>query len=448
MKIRIPVRALAAMLLALFAASDAIAAEPLLSVTTDRPEALYETGEGVTFALSSNAPVGTAINWTLSLDGFRNLATGKGTVGDPASLSVNSSLAEPGFLLLTATVTGTDGKPFTAYAAAGVSPEKIPPSLPVPDDFDDFWAKQKQTLASIPMTVTSEPVPLTNKADASVEAFDIAVPAETDGPPVTGYFAKPKGAAPKSLPAVLWVHGAGVRSSSLPAALGGARDGFLSMDINAHGLPNGKPEEFYKEITAGDLKTYRADGNKNRDDVYFRGMFVRLQRALDFLTAQPEWNGKTLAVIGHSQGGYQALVAGEIDPRVTFIGSGVPAGCDHSGMEADRISGWPKIVALLPDGEPDPASLEACRYVDAVNFATRCKAEAILSVGFIDRTCPPTSVYAAYNVLNGPKSIINRPLMPHASPEDIKSEFRRALLKHAGLPAPAPLTAPGTILIN
>ncbi len=448
MKIRIPVPAVVAISLALLAASCATAAEPLLSVTSNRPEALYETGEGVTFALRSTAPAGTAINWTLSLDGYRNLATGKGSSGDAASLTVKGSLSEPGFLLLTATVTGTDGKPFTAYAAAGVSPEKISPSLPVPADFDSFWAKQKETLAAIPMTVTSEPVPLTAKADAAVEAFDIAVPAETDGPPVTGYFAKPKGAAPKSLPAVLWVHGAGVRSSSLPAALGGARDGFLSMDINAHGLPNGKPEEFYKQISGGDLKTYRTDGNKNRDEVYFRGMFVRLQRALDFLTAQPEWNGKTLAVIGHSQGGYQALVAGGLDPRVTFIGSGVPAGCDHSGMKADRISGWPKIVALLPDGEPDPVSLEACRYVDAVNFATRCKAEAILSVGFVDRTCPPTSVYAAYNVLTGPKSIVTRPLMPHASPEDVKTEFRLALLKHAGLHAPPPVTAPGTVLTN
>ena len=50
-------------------------------------------------------------------------------------------------------------------------------------------------------------------------------------------------------------------------------------------------------------------------------MFVRLARALDFLTTRPEWDGKTLAVIGHSQGGCQALVAGGLDERVTFIGA-------------------------------------------------------------------------------------------------------------------------------
>lgn len=448
MIICLPIRPIWIVLPALFATSFAAAAEPLLTVTTDRPSATYETDEGVTFTIRSTAPSGNEISWTLSLDGHRNLSTGKGSSGDATPLTVKDSLSEPGFLLLTATVTGANGKPFTAYAAAGISPEKISPSLPVPADFDAFWTKQKETLATIPMAVTSEPVPLSATADTGVEAFDVSVPAETDGPPVTGYFAKPKGAAAKSLPAVLWVHGAGVRSSSLPSALGGARDGFLSLDINAHGLPNGKPEEFYKEIAAGDLKTYRTDGNRSRDEVYFRGMFVRLQRALDFLTAQTEWNGKTLAVIGHSQGGYQALVAGGLDPRVTFIGSGVPAGCDHSGMKVDRISGWPKIVALLPGGVPDPVSLEACRYVDTVNFAARCKAEAILSVGFIDRTCPPTSIYAAYNVLAGPKSMVSRPAMAHAAPEDIRTEFRLALLKHAGLSVHAPVSAPEAVLTN
>lgn len=412
------------------------AAEPLLRIALDRPEAVYAVGEKAVFTIHSSAPAGTEIEWTTSLDGFRNLASGKGAAASAAATTVMASLDRPGFLLIVASAKGEDGKPFTAQAAAAFSPEKIAPSLPAPDDFDAFWAEQRKRLDAVPLQPTLAPVPLEAAADAGIEAFDVSVPAEETGPPVTGYLALPKGAAPKSLPAVLWVHGAGVRSSSLPAALGGARDGFLSMDINAHGLPNGKPEDFYKGVAAGDLKTYRTDGNDSRETVYFRGMFVRLMRALDFLASRPEWNGKTLAVVGHSQGGYQALVAGGLDRRVTFVGSGVPAGCDHSGMKADRISGWPKLVALKSDGSPESASLEAARYVDAVNFAARYRGESVLSVGFVDRTCPPTSVYAAYNVLSGPKSMVVRPAMGHAAPEDVKTEFRKALLKHAGVTAP------------
>ena len=41
-------------------------------------------------------------------------------------------------------------------------------------------------------------------------------------------------------------------------------------------------------------------------------------------------------------------------------------------------------AAIINDGKPDPACLQAARYFDGMNFATRAKAEAIFSVGFID----------------------------------------------------------------
>ncbi len=415
--------------LALLPAAPPATAAPVVTITTDRPEALYGKNEEVEFSIQvrdGDAELdSTAVDWTLSLDGYKDLATGKGN-------RPSGSLDHPGFLLLAATYTAADGKKTTAFGGAGVAVDEIAPSLAAPEDFDAFWAAQKKALAEVPLTFTATPHPLADAGDAGLEAVDLTVACETDGPPVSGYFVKPKNAAARSLPAVLWVHGAGVRSASLPAALAGARDGFLSLDINAHGIANGKPGEYYKALSDGELKNYRHYGNDDRENIYFRGMFVRLMRAIDFLTTRPEWDGKTLAVIGHSQGGLQALVAGGLDERVTFIGSGVPAGCDHTGMKADRISGWPKIVPRLDDGSYDPAVIEASRYIDAVNFAARCKAEAIVSVGFIDRVCPPTSVYAAYNVLPGKKSILNYPAMGHAATSEIREKFREALLRHAG----------------
>jgi len=43
--------------------------------------------------------------------------------------------------------------------------------------------------------------------------------------------------------------GQGSASSSLANAIKGADAGMLSMDINAHGIPNGKPAQFYKDLT-------------------------------------------------------------------------------------------------------------------------------------------------------------------------------------------------------
>jgi cephalosporin-C deacetylase len=76
--------------------------------------------------------------------------------------------------------------------------------------------------------------------------------------------------------------------------------------------------------------------------------------------------------------------------------------------------GWPRIVPLGANRQPEPKVLQVARYIDGMNFATRTKADAILTVGFIDTVCPPTSVYATYNNLTGRKEMYNGPLLGHA----------------------------------
>jgi cephalosporin-C deacetylase-like acetyl esterase len=424
------------LLIAAVIATPLGAAEPAcrIEVVTDREDALYEIGEQARFLITvtrGDEPVsGGTVSYTV--DDFvaeyrppNDFPQGELELnGRP--LAVTATSPTPGFLRCRVSFQPEGGKPLSAVAGAGFSPEKIEPSLPVPDDFDRFWADQKRQLAEVPMEAKLTPV---EQSDAEIDCFDVEVACLGEAP-VSGYLAVPKRAAAKSLPAILWVHGAGVRSSVLANAVKGAKAGAISMDINAHGSPNGKPAEFYRELAAGRLKNYRHDGRESRETVYFRGMFLRLVRAIDFLTARPEWDGKIVAVVGHSQGGGQALAAGGLDPRVTMIASGVPAICDHSGRAAGRINGWPKIVPTQPDGKPDPTILRACRYVDAVNFASRCRADAIISVGFIDAVCPPSTCYAAYNSLLGEKQVINEPRMGHAAPSHIHKAFFECVLEH------------------
>jgi cephalosporin-C deacetylase len=398
----------------------------VVKVTTDRADALYQAGETVTFKVEltlDKQPVADAeVQWTITKDGVPPTTSGKVKLTNGAA-TITGKLAEPGFLLCRATFTSADKKTYTGLGGAGIDPLKIKPSQPVPADFDSFWAAQKKLLAAVPVNARLTPV---KQATAGVAAFDLQ--ADAIGAPVSGYFAKPEGAKVKSLPIILTVHGAGVRSSSLGGATGWAKQNFLALDINAHGLPNGQPDKFYTDLANGDLKDYRTRGRESRDTVYFRGMFLRLVRALDFLTAQPEWDGKTVVVSGGSQGGYQAIVAAGLDARVTFFAAGVPAGCDHTGFKAGRINGWPKFVAT---GEQPPASVvEAVRYYDAMNFATRTKAGAVFTVGFIDTTCPPSSVYAAYNNISGKKSIHNDPDAGHTSTAKAGAAIRSAITQH------------------
>lgn len=400
-----------------------------LSVAAERAGAVYERGETVTFVITltqDGEPVRDAqVSWTTSRDGLDvSTPVMAKVVGGRAT--VTGTLDEPGFLQCRVTYEPAGKGRVTAVAGAAIDPLQIKPSMEPPDDFDAYWAAQKQQLAAVPvnarLTTVKSPTP-------GIETFDLQ--ADSIGEPVSGYFARPENAKPASLPIILTVHGAGVRSSSLAGAASWASQGFLALDINAHGLPNGKPSAFYSKLANGELKDYRVRGRESRDTVYFRGMFLRLVRALDFLTAQPQWDGRTVVVYGSSQGGAQAIVAAGLDPRVTFFAAGVPAMCDHTGFAANRINGWPKFIAT---GEtPDPQVVAAVRYYDAMNFATRTEAAGIMTVGFIDTTCPPSSVYAAFNAAtdSGPAwKIFNDVPTAHANSPQAIAAMKQAVMEH------------------
>lgn len=413
-----------------FAADATPAPTVKFSAKTDRPDAFYKKGETVTFSFSltdNGKPVTDGeVKWTLSKDGFGSLSTGAAKL-DNGNISVTGKLDETGFLQCKVTYQPKDKPAVTALAGAAIDPLELKPSLPVPDDFDAFWAEQKKKLAAIPLKPTLTEVKSTAK---DVTSSDVQIEC-IGGVPVSGYFARPSSAQPKSLPIILTVHGAGVRSAGLGGACGWAAKGFLAMDINAHGIPNGKPEAFYKELTDGKLKDYRAIGRESRETIYFVNMFLREIRALDYLCSLPEWDGKNVIVFGSSQGGFQAFAAAGLDERVTFFAAGVPAGCDHSGNVAGRIAGWPKLVPNGADGKPDPKVLEAARYVDNVNFATRAKAKGcIVTVGFIDTTCPPSTVYAAYNALTIPKTMHTDPLAGHTNTPGASAAMSKAVMDY------------------
>jgi cephalosporin-C deacetylase-like acetyl esterase len=52
-----------------------------------------------------------------------------------------------------------------------------------------------------------------------------------------------------------------------------------------------------------------------------------------------------------------------------------------------------------------PEVLQTVSYYDVVNFARRITVPGMYTWGFNDETCPPTSMYAAYNLISAPKEL-------------------------------------------
>jgi cephalosporin-C deacetylase-like acetyl esterase len=405
-----------------------------LTVAADRPGAIYSTGEQVCFIVTvqlDGKPVNDGgVSYVLSNDGTDILAQGDMVcTGEP--LDVTGTLEQPGFLYLDVTYKSKDGQQVAGSGGAGLDPLKIRPALEAPDDFDAFWAAKKQRLAELAMNEQIIPV---DSPDPAIEVFDVQLDCY-GGPPARGYLARPKDVQPGTLPAILWVHGAHFLPSFLDQAVQGAKMELLSMDLNGHGFPNGKPNEFYEKHPIHSLPgkgyydevyTYPYYGCEDRETTYFLGMYLRLIRAMDYLKQRPEWDGKILIVCGHSQGGLQAIAAGGLDPQVTMVAAGIPAMCEVGG----KVEGWPRFGWPDAEGKVNLRSVSAMRYYSATNFARRIKADAIYSVGFIDRVCRPTTVYAAYNSMQGEKQMVNVPNMPHAVWPQTNEAFTKAILEH------------------
>jgi lysophospholipase L1-like esterase len=130
-------------------------------------------------------------------------------------------------------------------------------------------------------------------------------------------------------------------------------------------------------------------------------MYLRDTRAIDYISTRPDWDGKTIVVMGTSMGGQQSLVTAGLNPdRVTALVVNVPSGADSNGNLHGRQAGYPNWPS------DDPKVMQTGLYFDTVNFAPRIKAASFVAMGFIDTISPPTGIWAAFNQIAGFKEAI------------------------------------------
>lgn len=293
-----------------------------------------------------------------------------------------------------------------------LDPYKIQPSRPEPVDFDVFWNANKAELTKVPLKVLEKKaVSINASTDKNIACYDMKIACA--GPkPVSGYLCVPRNGKRK-YPVILNLAGAGVGSSAKVFY-----PDMISFSINAHGIANGEKPGFYTALANGELKNYPRIGEADRNRIYFKYMFLRVLRALEYLKTVPEWNGKDIIVRGSSQGGAQTLFAAAMDKDVTLAVAAVPAMCDISGCLASpvRRSGWPKPYG---PAKADMAKWIAWDYYDCVNFARRITCPIYISTGFNDATCPPSSVFCMFNQLKSQqKHIETHRDMGHVSRND------------------------------
>lgn len=418
------------------APADDRAAAVQVRVAPERAGWTYGVGEPVTFLVSVVAdqqPVeGVSVTYRVGPE-MLDAAPQTAVVPVGGLRITGGSLDQPGFIrcVVTATVAG---RSYRGVATAGVAPERIQPTQTEPADFDAFWAAQKAQLAEIPIDarLTLQPDLSTSK----VEVFHVSLQnVGTNRGSVSriyGILCVPRGPGP--FPAMLNVPGAGVRPYRGLIDL--AERGFITLQIGIHGIPVNLPQELYDQLGASALNGYNVFNLDSRERYYYRRVYLGCIRANDYLVSHPAWDRRTLIVIGGSQGGQLSITTAALDPRVTALAANYPAYSDVTGYLHGRAGGWPHM--MRPEGgapslHATPAKQATTAYYDAVNFARRLRVPGFYSWGYNDETCPPTSMYAAYNVIRAPKRLLLAIETGHSVTPEQTQAIQQWVLAQAGL---------------
>lgn len=391
-----------------FAAAPAIEVE----IRSNRADALFGVQEQANLRVTvteGGTPVteGT-VAVQVSRDGGESLGHRVLDLGAEGGAAFVLGLDRPGFARVEA-VYNRDGRNYRGLAAFGFDPGKIEATTVDPEDFDRFWRTARERLAEIPLD--ARVTRLEQYSGVNVDCYAVSF-ANVDDTRIYGFLSVPRGReAP--FPAYVTVPGAGPGPTA-PSAHWATRGALsLVMGVHAYDVATlGKEgiDAAYKELNAGG--SYSHIGKGDREGYYFYRAILGVDRAIGWLMSRPDWDGSHLVVDGSSQGGAFALIMAGLNPRVTAAAANVPAMCEHSADLAGRQPGWPNLVGRL-EGQARDEVLAMSAYYDVVNFARRIKCPVIVSAGFVDRTCPPGTVYAAFNQIQAPKRMFDGPLDGH-----------------------------------
>lgn len=372
-------------------------------VAPDHSDWTYKTGENVKFTITvlQNGNILKNVLVKYETGPERMEAHKKDSLQLPnGTLVVDAgTMKEPGFLRCIAFAM-VNGKSYRGLATAAFNPLQIEPAIPNPTDFIGFWDNAKADLAKIPIDARMTLMP--ERCTENVNVYHVNLQNFKLGARLYGILCVPKKEG--KYPAILQVPGAGVRAYA--GDILNAEKGFITFQIGIHGIPVNMDPLVYANLASGALAGYWNYNLDDKDRFYYKRVYLGCIRANDFLVSLPQYDGKNLAVMGGSQGGALTIVTASLDARVKYWAAYYPALSDLTGYLKGRAGGWPHLfdknnVSFNNTKE----KINTAGYYDVVNFARQLKAPGFYSMGFNDETCPPTSMYATYNVITAPKEL-------------------------------------------
>jgi cephalosporin-C deacetylase len=293
------------------------------------------------------------------------------------------------------------------------------PDLPEPADFEAFWKNTLAEAAGRDISAVFTPV---DTGLALIESWDVTY-AGFGGEPVRGWLHLPahrEGPLPCVVQYAGYGGGRGLAHESVLWAVAGYAH--FTMDTRGQGSAGSLGDTPDPHGSAPSVPGFMTRGILDPADYYYRRVFVDAVRAVEAARGHQAVDRDRVAVAGGSQGGGIALAVAGLVPDLAALLCDVPFLCHiRRATELTGDAPYAEIARYLGRHRDQLATVfETLSYFDGAVLARRGTAPALFSVGLMDTTCPPSTVYAAYNAYPARKEIRVYPYNNHEGGQSVQ----------------------------
>jgi len=284
---------------------------------------------------------------------------------------------------------------------------------PRPDDFDAFWDEALSEMAAVDPRVELK---LADFQTPFAECFDLFFTG-VGGSRIHAKYMRPKvRGGPR--PAVLQFHGYSADCGDWTDKLGYVALGFAVAALDCRGQGG-----ISEDLGGVRGNTFKGQIIRGLDDdprkFTFRQIFLDTAQMGRIVASFDEVDGARMGAMGGSQGGALTLACAALLPELKLAAPCFPFLCDYQRVwEMDLAeAAYEELRTYFRRYDPVHARereiFTKLGYIDIQHLAPRIRAKVMMGCGLMDKICPPSSQFAAYNKITSEKEVVIYPDFGH-----------------------------------